>query len=320
MGCARTGILLLLAAAWLGGVGPVLAYRAEGHEIIAEIAQEMIKGTRAEEKVKELLGGRSIAEVSTWADEINRGSSPDEGLNAWRDANQQVPPGQNSARLKLHHYTNVPIQESAYAEESVGTNPDDLVHAMRDCILILQGGEPSASFRGTSPEVALVLLIHYVGDFAQPLHVGAGFLDEGMKWVNPDEQKAESTVGGNLLKWGTTNLHFYWDDAVVRGAMRAAGYKDQPLVYGRYLAKDALAGKQSPPPGGVESWPKALVDRMMPGARKAYEGVTIVRREGPGWVIEEPSAEYHEMAVKMTQENLEAGGVLLGQILLAVWP
>jgi len=135
-------------------------YSAEGHEIIADVAQKLISGTPASNHVKELLGSYSMAEVSTWADKIKGGNSPDEDLNAWRDANRALPAGKSSARHNLHHYTNIPIQEEAYSPASIGTDPDDIVHAMKDCILILKGQEPSASFRGTSPKVAMILLIH----------------------------------------------------------------------------------------------------------------------------------------------------------------
>jgi len=296
------------------------SYSSDGHEIVADVAQELIKGTPAAIKVKELLGTYSMSEVSTWADKIKGGNSPDADLNAWRDANRDHPEGESSPRHNIHHYTNPAFQEVQYSADLKGTNPDDLVHAMRDCILILRGHEPSASFKGTSSMVALILLIHYAGDLAQPLHVGEGYLEESRTWVNPkDSQTAWGTAGGNRLKWGTANLHYYWDNAVVSGAMRAAGFRDHPTEYARFLIKQRSLNHQSPP-GEVEGWPAIFAGRMLPKAKQAYEGIRVLKQDGKDWEIEQPSDQYNGMAVTMTEENLRVGGEQLAEILRGIWP
>lgn len=296
-------------------------YSAEGHEIIADVAQELIKDTPASSHVKELLGSYTMSEVSTWADKIKGGSSPDADLNAWRDVNRDTPPGKSSARHSLHHYTNIPIQEDAYSPDSIGTDPDDIVHAMSDCIRILRGEEPSASFRGTSPKVALILLIHYAGDLAQPLHVGAGFLDSDLKWVNPNRDgTAQGSAGGNRLRWGSANIHYYWDRSVVDGAMRAAGFKGHPVEFSDQLVKEIQNEKLSTPTGKVETWPAQFATAMIPDSRKAYTGLKVVSVDGNGWTIDPPTEAYNTMAVAMTQRNLKNGGVHLAQVLEAIWP
>lgn len=301
------------------------SYSSDGHEIIADVAQDLIKGGPAEAKVRELLGHYTIAEVSTWADKIKGGNSPDADLNTWRDGNLDQPPGQSSARHNLHHYTNPAFQETEYSADLRGTSPDDLVHAMRDCILILRGMEPSASFKGTSPKVALILLIHYAGDLAQPLHVGEGYLNHENQWVNPKQSRSTwGTAGGNRLIWGTANLHYHWDKAVVDGAMRAAGYRDHPKEYARFLADQSQQNSRledmAPPHGSVEDWPLAFASIMLPKVRPVYEGVKIVSFDGKKWTIEPPSDQYNQMAVKATETNLRVGGEQLAEILEAIWP
>lgn len=64
-----------------------------------------------------------MAEVSTWADKIKGGNSPDSVLNAWRDGNRVIPDGESSARHHLHHYTNSAFQETNYSAEYQWTNP-----------------------------------------------------------------------------------------------------------------------------------------------------------------------------------------------------
>jgi len=298
------------------------SYSSEGHEIVADVAQALIKETPASAKVKKLLGDYSMAEVSTWADKIKGGNSPDGDLNTWRDANRDHLEGESSPRHNLHHYTNPAFQEARYLADLKGTNPDDLVHAMQDCILILQGKEPSASFKGTSPKVALILLIHYAGDLAQPLHVGEGYLNEKLEWVNPKaEPSALGTAGGNRLVWGSANLHFYWDKAVVSGAMRAADFRDHPKEYAQFLAEQcSKVGGGKVPPGDVTEWPAVFAGRMLQKVRPAYELVKIISSDGRRWTIEPPTDGYNQMAVNMTGENLRVGGEQLADLLEGIWP
>ena len=192
---------------------------------------------------------------------------------------------------------------------------------MRDCILILKGEEPSDLFRGTSPKVALILLIHYAGDLAQPLHVGAGFLDSELKWINPNKDgTAQGTAGGNRLRWGSANIHYYWDRSVVDGAVRAAGFKGHLAEFSGCLVKEIQQEKFSTPTRKVETWPALYATEMIPDSRKAYTGLTVVGVDGNGWIIDPPTEAYNTMAATTTQQNLKNGGAHLAQILQAIWP
>jgi len=70
---------------------------------------------------------------------------------------------------------------------------------MRDCILILKLKEPSASFKGDVAHGSAILLIHYAGDLAQPLHVGEGHLDTEYNWVNPKESRNALGAAGAIF-------------------------------------------------------------------------------------------------------------------------
>jgi hypothetical protein len=49
--------------------GQALAWGQEGHSIVAEIAQQRLKEPAAK-KVQQLLKGRSLASVASWADDV----------------------------------------------------------------------------------------------------------------------------------------------------------------------------------------------------------------------------------------------------------
>src|SRR5579871_495112 len=58
---------LVLAAGW---AGQALAWGQEGHSIIAEVAQHRLSPPAAAEVARLLGQGRSLASVSSWADDV----------------------------------------------------------------------------------------------------------------------------------------------------------------------------------------------------------------------------------------------------------
>lgn len=146
-----------------------------GHRATAEIAEGLLNG-RAKRKITKILDGRSLALVSTFADEIK--SDPRyKAFFSW-------------------HYANIPEGET-YSQS--GKNPQgDLVTAVKTCIRKLENPE-------TSPEdeaFYLKLLVHFIGDMHQPLHFGRkddkGGNDFKVKWFNK-----------------TSNMHRVWDSEMI---------------------------------------------------------------------------------------------------------
>lgn len=121
------------------------AWGKTGHRVIGVIAQKHLT-PKAAEQVKALLGGLSLAFVSTYADEI-RSDDRYGHLAPW-------------------HYVNME-QNTRYNEAN--KNPKgDIVTAIQSCIEILKN--PSSSKKNKT--FHLKLLVHFIGDIHQPFHAG----------------------------------------------------------------------------------------------------------------------------------------------------
>ncbi len=146
-----------------------------GHRVTGEIAQRHLT-RKARKAVNKLLKGQSLAEVSNYADDIK--SDPDyRAFGPW-------------------HYVNLP---SGKAYTDVEPNPSgDVVMAIQHCISVLKDEASSESDR----IFYLKMLVHFVGDLHQPLHVG----------------RAEDRGGNDIqIRWFDTgsNLHRLWDSNMI---------------------------------------------------------------------------------------------------------
>src|ERR1700722_16502885 len=160
----RQFVILFLACA----TAPyVLAWGEEGHRTIGAMVDQLIAGTAAAQHVHELLGDETLSAASVWADAVKGRTNQKEEMLRFKAANPNH---------SVSHYTDIPFEESKYRDDSIGATQTDVVHAIPACILILQGKpEAQSVFKDVSPRVALRLLIHFVEDIHQPLHVGSGY-------------------------------------------------------------------------------------------------------------------------------------------------
>ncbi len=145
-----------------------------GHRTIARTAELQLSGD-ARRAARRLLGGQSLAEVSTWADQI-REKRPATG--PW-------------------HYVNIPIWESRY-------RPDFCPRA--GCVIgTLEAQQKILADRSASRAdraEALRWVVHLVGDMHAPLHAG----DRGDRGGN--DVRVE-------LDGRQTNLHSVWDSGLL---------------------------------------------------------------------------------------------------------
>src|SRR5207249_4501902 len=127
--------------------------------------------------------------------------------------------------------------------QTVGAKPIDVVHMLRNCIAIIEGHNNATNNpTGITQKTALRLLVHYVGDIHQPLHVGTAYFGTNAQLVNPSSTTgAQADGGGNLIEFHGTNLHVYWDTTAVQNAMAAANVQT-PRAFARTIIRN-------PPPG-----------------------------------------------------------------------
>jgi hypothetical protein len=168
---------LVVMLVFLGG-SPAFAWGQIGHRVTGAIGEPLLS-KKAATAVRAVLGTESLAEASTWPDEMR--SSPEvfwqKTANPW-------------------HYVTVPAGKT-YAEVGAPAEGDG-VSALAGFAKTLR--DPKASL--ADQQLALRFTIHIIGDLHQPLHVGNG-----------------TDRGGNDVKvqFGRedTNLHAVWDGNLV---------------------------------------------------------------------------------------------------------
>jgi S1/P1 Nuclease len=223
------------------------AYGPTGHEIVGAIADELLAGKPAGEKVHTLLDGFTLEKAAVVPDEIkgwDKNGPDDPGIFHYssrpridaqlRDYWKANPPTHdiNSPVPSHHwfHYTDVPVAGSEkYGDGKIGRTQWDIVHAMRYCIAVLHGDEPEDNARKVTKPIAIILLAHFVGDIHQPLHVAAEYFAANGQGVNPDSGDVSlEDQGGNTItlkyppataqKLGhpQSKLHGFWDNEAVK--------------------------------------------------------------------------------------------------------
>ncbi len=227
-------------------VSSSFAYGPLGHEIVGAIADRKLAGTPTAEKIKVLLDGIPLERASLIADDIKswdkRGPDDARGIH-FRDHpkieqqlhdfwNANPPSPDASDTTPSHHwmhYTDVPVLNAEkYGDGKYGRGNWDVVHTIPYCIGVLRGEIPEDNPRKITKTIALILLVHCVGDIHQPLHVGAEYFNEEGKVVDPDRgAPGLGDEGGNALSLVHNptaerarhyyhSFHAYWDLDTVR--------------------------------------------------------------------------------------------------------
>ena len=172
----------------------VLAWGRYGHRAAGKLAESRLSPS-ALKAVRELLEpGESLADASTWADEVRR-DFPQSG--PW-------------------HYVNVPITAEKY-DASFCSDSGCVITKIKDFRRVIVDRDVSRIKR----QQALRFLTHFVEDMHQPLHVG----DRHDKGGN-DTQVQFFGLGSNLHRvWDSGILeHAYVDDlALVKEITILAG-------------------------------------------------------------------------------------------------
>ena len=146
-----------------------------GHRVIAQIAQEYLTDN-TRDSINKILNGKSLVSISNYADEIKSDKKFD--------------------KYKPWHYLNIGLDDNY--EEFILNKKGDVVQAINYSIDILKDKNISKDEKA----FYLKLLVHFVGDIHQPLHVGR-FEDRGGNDIK--------------VKWfgQQTNLHRVWDSQII---------------------------------------------------------------------------------------------------------
>jgi len=146
-----------------------------GHRVVGLVADNHLT-KRAKNKINFLLDGNSLANVSTYADEI-KAEKKYSYISKW-------------------HYINIPLNKKF--DEIEREKGGDIIYAINKCIQVLK----SPKYNKKEKSFHLKLLVHFIGDIHQPMHLGS-----------------KEDRGGNDVKlfWfgNITNLHRIWDTQII---------------------------------------------------------------------------------------------------------
>lgn len=157
----------------------LVSWGGTGHRAIGKIASNHLTSD-ATAAVQELLGTESLAEVSTWADEI-RMKPEFKYTTPW-------------------HYINLPLglNYRQFKEKVESMTNDNVYSAMLKQEKILADKSETKEKRAE----ALKFIVHFVGDLHQPMHVSRA------------EDQGGNTIQLNYNGKGT-NLHSLWDSRLI---------------------------------------------------------------------------------------------------------
>jgi hypothetical protein len=283
---------------------PSLAYGPRGHSLIGAIADKLLAGKPAGNKISMLLNGMTLSQAATLPDNIKaldehkpftlppQFSSIRQQMFAFWQANRI---SSSEFYHRGYHFVDIPVVgNEVYSSSPVGRRDTDIVHMINFCINVLQGTIPENNPRKITKAVAIILITHYVGDIHQPLHVGAEyFTSQGQTFEATPTNPGFDDQGGNkitlkLFRQGVPIyndvFHAYWDNDTVRNARKVIISEMMLSAHTNVVPNDDQIAQwlanhqpnwqlQSPTP--ILKWSEAWTNDIMPMAREAHGRLTF---------------------------------------------
>jgi hypothetical protein len=251
-------VFLLSLSLWAaGGIPP---WSKTGHRVVGEVAQKHLT-RKAWKAISDLLDGETLAEVSNYGDAIKSDRA--------------------YSRFSPWHYVNFPA-DKAYTE--VTPSPEgDVVQGIEKCIAILK--DPQASRQ--EQVFHLKMLVHFIGDLHQPMHVG----------------RAEDRGGNDIqLQWfgKGSNLHRVWDSNMIDDY--GMSYTELARTLPRWSREKIQRIQQ----GSVYEW----VEEIQEITNRVYASVEVG---------EKLSYRYSYVWWDTVEEQLLTGGVRLAAVLNEIY-
>jgi hypothetical protein len=338
-------VLYLLAVMILvANVPSAFAWGDDGHQTVGKIASLRIKPRTAQKIAEILKPGETLASIATWADTVKERvgkTDPDPDTNAFL---QDVV---HNDKNREWHYDDLPLNCKNY-QTCTGFTPDnDIVHMLNICIRTLQG-HPDPNHPLTKRN-ALRLLVHFLGDIHQPLHVGCGFIDVNgpnhsilivrdpaiirLKNLPSDKGANDLVIDGDRK-----NLHSFWDFTLVTSLMNVVGQEITSDTLGTFLEQNVKPKGSWNPHGPVDTWAAQwATDTLKQSRDHTYLSVKItgqrtipvlsrgqpVVRDGQPVMqtvfdISRP-ANYEAVNRELVRQQLAKGGYRLAKLLDAIY-
>lgn len=340
----RTVPLLLTVVIFLASAAPALAWGDDGHQTVGKIASLRIKPRTAQKLAQILKPGETLANIASWADTVKERmgkTDPDPDTNAFL---QDLA---HNEKNREWHYDDLPLNCRNYQTCTGFTLDNDVVHMLNICIRTLQG-HPDPN-HPLSQRNALKLLVHFIGDLHQPLHVGCGFIDvngpNGTILIAKDPQVVKlknlpSDNGANQLVIDNNKkkLHGLWDFDLVTSLMQLTD-KTTPETLGPFLKATVRPKPRWNPNGPVSTWgAQWATDSLLQSRNHTYQGlkitgqrtITVTTRDGQpvvrnGQVVTDivyditRPANYDRLNRELVRQQLAKAGYRLAKLLDAIY-
>jgi hypothetical protein len=266
---------------------PVLAWNAEGHMVVAQIAYNHL-----DPEVK----AKCDAVIA-----VNLGSFTSSSSSNFVTAAVWADDFKNALGTGTSHYIDLPISLDGYPTNTFPPGVPNVVTAINQYIAVLQ--DPSQPL--TNQATALRYLLHYVGDIEQPLHCANG--------ITTNNASSGGDAGGNgfSLGSGNGNLHSFWDGG--------GGYLNDSISRPLNSAGQTTLSNRA---ASVEAaYPYSLSVGTIPDSLDwAREGWAIARTNTYVGVTNglPASASYSNRAQATTMQRMAIGGQRLAKLLSTI--
>jgi hypothetical protein len=310
----RTLPAIILALAF---AAPAYPWSREGHMAVASLAMENLSDDARKHVVK-LLGNDDLAAISVYMDEL-RTAAVHAGPLAFDPEAQQF--NRDFPDNFYWHYVDLPLGTKAYDPNGPFAKPDDVVHSIGMAISVLEGGGDSR----ISKQMALRMIVHFVGDLHQPMHCVSGYyiVAAGTVTLVTDPEAAKglpSDKGGNVLFFGPAKydeLHNYWDYTLPSRVTHSTVTADLVKVLEPMVAAKGPGWKS---PGDYHHWAEGWATESLVAAQTAYKGITFgAETPDPKGGIQKIEItlppDYEAVCVPIAEERLAKAGYHLAEIL-----
>jgi S1/P1 Nuclease len=291
-----------------------------GHSTIAAVAEKHLSPD-ARAHIANILAQSHDADlpaIANWADDIRAAASGRGPLSDDAEArafNAKFPTN------ALWHFVDLPLGATDYREVSSFASVNDVVHAIKRCVAVLERAD-SRPDDFTKPQ-ALRLLVHFVGDIHQPLHCGTGFYDlsdlsHPVLITDPHLCLGKpNDRGGNDLFFGTDSnqeLHALWDQDMVFAIRNSDDYR----ALANWLDSNQSVSQTK---GDYHNWPEQWAIDSVQQAEKAYHHIEFAAASIDGHrlriMVHLPTA-YIDTNRGIAGEQLLKAGLHLAQLLNAI--
>ncbi len=222
----------------------VYSFGQTGHRVTGSIAELNLKPS-TRQAIAKLIGPQSLAEVSTYVDEMR--SDP---AHFWQKT------------ASPYHYITLPNGKSY---QQVGTPPQgDALFALKKYSAVIKNKKSSTQDK----QLALKFIVHIIGDLHQPLHVGRG-----------DDR------GGNDVKLKyfrkSSNLHRVWDSEIIDS--KQLSFSEWTLWLNRQISESDKQDWYTADPMVWVKESKEIREKIYPekdqlGYRYTYENLPIIKQ------------------------------------------